>query len=125
MPVFHASSHHASTDARGARALQRLHEGLDALRARVAAGEDFERVEREIHALFAQTEREVLGETLEGLDVDLPFVEIEGQRHHRVLRSAQSYTTAAGAVRVERTSYPGLFTIRLIEARILDDFALV
>ena len=60
---------------------------------------------RELRALFAEAEREVVGETLERLDVDLPFVEIEGRRYRRVLRSHATYTSAAGAVGVHRTLY--------------------
>ena len=54
-------------------------------------GDDFEGVEWELRALFADAEREVVGETLERLDVDLPFVEIEGRRYRRVLRSHATY----------------------------------
>ena len=68
-------------------------------------GEDFEEMEREFRALFAEAEREVVGETLARLDVDLPFVEIEGRRYRRVLRSHATYTSAAGAVGVHRTLY--------------------
>ena len=105
MPVFHLSSRCTSGEARGARALQRLAERLQALAERPMGAEGFEGVEREVHGCFAQAEREVLGEALERLDVDVPHVEIEGQRHHRVLRSAHGYTTAAGPVTVERTLY--------------------
>ena len=51
-------------------------------------GKDFERVERELHERFVAAEREVLGELLERLDVDLPPVELGRRRYHRVLRSA-------------------------------------
>ena len=105
MPVFHLSSRCTSGEARGARALQRLAERLQALAERPMGAEGFEGVEREVHGCFAQAEREVLGEALERLDVDVPHVEMEGQRHHRVLRSAHGYTTAAGPVTVERTLY--------------------
>ena len=99
MPVFHACSHHASSTDRGARALQRLVEQVSALGARPMAQEGFEGFEREAHELFAEAEREVLGEALERLDADLAHVEIEGQRHHRVLDSAHRYTTAVGGGR--------------------------
>ena len=55
-----------------------LVEQVNALRARPLGSEDFEAMERELHALFAEAEREVVGETLERLDVDLPYVEMEG-----------------------------------------------
>ena len=106
MPVLHACSHHASSTDRGARALQRLVEQVSALGARPMAQEGFEGFEREAHELFAEAEREVLGEALERLDADLAHVEIEGQRHHRVLDSAHRYTTAVGGgVQARRTLY--------------------
>jgi len=105
MPVFHADSLEASHNERGARALERLSEQVNAFRARIVTGEDFERVERDLHALFVEAEREVLGETLERLDVDLPFVEIDTRRYHRVLESTETYTTAVGPVPVRRTLY--------------------
>ena len=95
MSVFHAPAHCASHSERGEQALARLVEQVNALRARPVTGEDFEAVERELRALFAEAEREVVGETLERLDVDLPFVEIEGRRYRRVLRSHATYTSAA------------------------------
>ena len=107
MSVFHAPAHCASHchSERGEQALARLVEQVNALRTRPVTGEDFEGVERELRALFAEAEREVVGETLERLDVDLPFVEMEGRRYHRVLRSHATYTSAAGAVGVHRTLY--------------------
>ena len=83
MPVFHAPTRCASHRERGDRALARLAEQVNALRARPVRGEDFEEMERTLRALFAEAEREVVGETLARLDVDLPFVEIEGRRHRR------------------------------------------
>ena len=103
MPVFHAPIHCTSHSERGDRALARLVEQVNALRARPVMGEGFEAMERELRALFAEAEREVVGETLERLDVDLPYVEMEGQRYRRVLRSHATYTSAAGAVGVHRT----------------------
>ena len=106
MRVFHAESHRASrSKERGAQALQRLSEQVNACRARAVSGEDLEQMERELHALFVEAEREVLGETLERLDVDLPFIEIDGRRHYRVLGSSETYTTAVGPVQVRRTLY--------------------
>jgi len=102
MPVFHT----AQRDTIGAcSAVARLHASLTTLRAHRDAGEDFERFEREVHTLFVDAECEVLGEELERLDVDLPHVVLSGQVHHRVLRSAETYTSAAGPVTVMRTLY--------------------
>ena len=62
-------------------------------------------MERELHERFVEAEREVLGELLERLDVDVPSVEIGERRYHRVLDSTETYTTAVGAVKVRRTLY--------------------
>jgi hypothetical protein len=37
--------------------------------------------------------------------VDLPYVDIDGVRHHRVLRSTETYLSAVGPLTVERTLY--------------------
>ena len=84
---------------------KRLCAHVDAFRTRSLVGEDFERVERELHERFVEAEREVLGQLLEHLDIDVPSVEIEGRRYHRVLHSTETYTTAVGTVRARRTLY--------------------
>ena len=66
---------------------------------------DFEDFERQLHALFAQTECAVTEEALARHDVDLPFVFIDGEVHRRACRCAQTYLTAAGPVSVTRTLY--------------------
>ena len=105
MSVFHVPCVSATSKTRAAVALERLTEHVDAMRTRPLAGEDFERVERELHERFVDAEREMLGELLERLDVDVPSVEIAGRRYHRVLRSTETYTTAVGPVTAERTLY--------------------
>ena len=65
----------------------------------------FEDFERELHALFAQTECAVTEEALGRHDVDLAFVLIDGEMHRRACRCAQTYLTAAGTVSVTRTLY--------------------
>ena len=65
----------------------------------------FEDFERELHALFSETECAVTEEALARHDVDLPFVFIDGEMHRRACRCAQTYLTAAGAVSVTRTLY--------------------
>ena len=104
MPVFHANRDHASSE-RCTRALERLRKRLDAVQARESGGEDFERLERDIHALFLEAEREVVGAELERLDADVPFVAVDGRRHHRVLEGPKTYMTAAGPVSVTRGLY--------------------
>ncbi len=104
MAVFHARADH-TTPSSIERSLQRLEAALTRVSARPLASEDFECFEREVHALFVEAERELLGEELEKLDVDLPYIIIEGRRHHRVLRSSETYTSAVGPVTVTRTLY--------------------
>ena len=104
MPVFHTRECETNTT-RASRALRALQAELRKLCEGALASADFECFEREVHALFAQAEREVLGEQLESLDVDLPYVTIDGRRHCRVVRSKQTYTSAAGPVTVARTLY--------------------
>ena len=65
----------------------------------------FEDFERELHAVFAQTECAVTEEALARHDVDLAFVFIDGEMHRRACRCAQTYLTAAGPVSVTRTLY--------------------
>ena len=105
MSVFHVPCVSATGRARPAPALERLAQHIDAMRTGGVVGQDFERVERELHEHVVAVEREVLGEFLERLDVDVPSVEIEGRRYHRVLRSTESYTAAVGTVTAKRTLY--------------------
>ena len=66
---------------------------------------DFETFEQTLHRFFVAAEREALAQELARFDLDAPQVEIDGQRHDRVLRCETTYTTAAGPVRVERSLY--------------------
>src|SRR3970040_727619 len=66
---------------------------------------NFEEFERTLHAQFMEAEREILGEELAKADIDTDAVIIEGITCRRVLRSAQTYQTAAGPVPGERTLY--------------------
>ena len=103
MAVFHVPSRRARE--RGASALELLCERVETFRTRSLVAEDFEAVERELHAQFIAAEREVLGELLERLDINAPALEIDQRRYHRVLDSTASYTTAVGTVSVKRTLY--------------------
>ena len=105
MSVFHVPSVCANANSRAVGALERLCEHVDTFRTRPLVGEDFERVERELHERFVEAEREVLGELLESLDVDVASVGLGERRLHRVLKSTESYTTAVGPVKVARTLY--------------------
>jgi hypothetical protein len=66
---------------------------------------DMECFERELHEYVVEVEREVLAEELARLDVDLPTVTIEGEVYRQVVRCEESYTSAAGPVRVMRSLY--------------------
>ena len=70
-----------------------------------AGAQDFERVEGELHQLFAVAERATLAHELERLDVDRPEVSIEGRQHRRVLCATETYTSAVGPITVMRTLY--------------------
>jgi hypothetical protein len=80
----------------------------DLLRQRRAAREpvqDFDAFAQELHRLFVAGEREALGHALARFDLDVPAIEVDGERYHRVLRCATTYNSAAGPVRVERSLY--------------------
>src|SRR5574341_708739 len=80
----------------------------DFLRQRREAREPVENLyafEQELHRLFVAAEREVLGHELSRFDLDVPVLEVAGERHHRVLRCETTYQSAAGPVRVERSLY--------------------
>ena len=66
---------------------------------------EFYEFERDLHAKLMEVEREVIGDVMSLSDVDADVIEIDGVAHRRVLRSAETYTTAAGPVRVERWLY--------------------
>lgn len=86
-------------------AMTRLHHFLRQRQAACEPVADLEAFERDLHARFVAAEREALSRELARFDVDVPAIEVEGQRYHQVLRCAQTYCSAAGPVRVERTLY--------------------
>lgn len=88
-------------------ALERLRAFVARRRSAREAVADLEQFEKEMHALFAAAECEVMKEELERLDVDVPVVEVEGEPCRRVLRCEETYWSAAGPVRVDRTLYRG------------------
>ena len=80
----------------------------DFLRQRRDAHEpvaDLNAFEQELHRLFVAAEREALGQELSRFDLDVPTIEVAGERYHRVLRCATTYNSAVGPVRVERSLY--------------------
>ncbi len=80
----------------------------DVLRQRRAAPEPVEHLEtcaQELPRLFVAAEREALSRALARFALDVPTIEVAGERDHRVLRCATTYNRAAGPVRVERSLY--------------------
>ena len=67
--------------------------------------ETFEAFEKRVHEQLQAVEREILAEDLERADVDTDAVVVDGTTYRRVLRAEETYMTAAGPVRVERTLY--------------------
>jgi hypothetical protein len=62
-------------------------------------------IEQELHRLFVAAEREALGRELSLFDLNVPRVEIDGERYAQVLRCETTYNSAVGPVRVERSLY--------------------
>jgi hypothetical protein len=86
-------------------AMDQLQAFLRQRRAAHQPVEDLDAFEQNLHRLFVAAEREALGQELSRFDLDVPALEVEGERYHRVLRCATTYTSAAGPVRVERSLY--------------------
>ena len=83
-------------------AMDQLHDFLHRRRQAPEPLEDFEQIELELHRLFVAAEREALGRELACFDLDVPRVEIHGERYDQVLRCETTYNSAVGPVRVER-----------------------
>lgn len=67
--------------------------------------ETFEGFEERLHRELQEVERELLAEDLGRADVEAEGIMIQGTGYRRVLRGEETYMTAAGPVRVERTLY--------------------
>lgn len=67
--------------------------------------ENLETFEQALHRRFVAAEREALSHERGRFDLDVPPIEVEGERSHRVLRCATTYNSAVGPVRVERSVY--------------------
>ncbi len=98
-------SHEQTAPVTPLRALDRLQAFLAGRRSSKEPCTDMECFERELHEYVVAAEREVLAEELARLDVDLPAVTIEGELYRQVVRCEESYTSAAGPVRVMRSLY--------------------
>jgi hypothetical protein len=86
-------------------AMDQLHDFLRRRRPATEPLEDFDQIEQELHRLFVAAEREALGRELSRFDLDVPQVEIQGERYDQVLRCETTYNSAVGPVRVERSLY--------------------
>ena len=67
--------------------------------------DSFEQAEKAIKELVGELEKYMVQETLSQYDVDVPIIEYEGKVFHQVIRSQQSYLTAAGKISLERSLY--------------------
>lgn len=63
---------------------------------------EFHEFEKALHERLRETEREIVADVMAASDVDADAIEIDGRVHRRVLRSKQTYMSAAGEVEVER-----------------------
>lgn len=74
-------------------------------RASSAPVEDFAAYERQLRALLAAVERDLVAEELQRHDVNVPEVLINGVSYRQVLRCPDTYLSLAGEIRVERSLY--------------------
>ncbi len=99
----------SATEARHAfhdRVLDGIREFLEAQAMQGRTGpRDFYEFEKALHARLREAEREIIADVMTASDVGADAIEIEGRVHRRVLKSAQTYMTAAGEVKVERWLY--------------------
>jgi hypothetical protein len=86
-------------------AMDHLHDFLHRRRQAAEPLEAFEQIEQDLHRLFVAAEREAIGRELARFDLDVPWVEIHGERYDQVLRCETTYNSAVGPVRVERSLY--------------------
>ena len=98
-------SHEQTAPVTPEKAFDRLQAFLAERRSSKEPCGDMECLERELHEYVVAVEREGLAEELARLDVDLPAVTIEGEVYRQVVRCEETYTSAAGSVRVMRSLY--------------------
>src|SRR3989442_2287280 len=77
-------------------AMDQLQDFLRQRRAAHEPVEDLEALEQELHRLFVAAEREALGHELARFDLDVPALEVEGERYHHVLRWDTTYSRRPG-----------------------------
>src|SRR5436853_2476269 len=86
-------------------AMDQLQDFLRQRRASPKPVKNLEAFEQELHRLFVAAEREALSHEVGRFDLNVPTIETEGARYHRVLRCATTYNSAAGPIRVARSLY--------------------
>ena len=67
--------------------------------------ESFAEFEKSLHAKVMEVEREILAEEMARADIDVSAIVVDGVTYRRVVRCCETYVTAAGPVRIERTLY--------------------
>lgn len=67
--------------------------------------ESFAEFEKSLHTKLMEFEREILGEEMARVDIDTDAIVVDGITYRRVVRCFETYLTAAGPVRIERTLY--------------------
>lgn len=97
--------HNSAKETNATSAQTRLLAFLEYRNQSVSLVEDWENYEQTLHALFMEAECEVMAEEFARLDVDVPCLIIDGEMHHRVLRTPSTYVGVAGEIRLERTLY--------------------
>lgn len=100
-----ASSHAAAIETMPHASLDALRRFIDEHRARAVGTFDFEQFEKALHERIVALECDLVAAELSRHDVDTPVILVDGEVHRRVLRCEQTYQSAAGPVRVERTLY--------------------
>lgn len=104
-----AASNSAPVETAESRIEARLGEVIEFVHTRAMAPVDgpgeFEKFEEDLEKVVAKFKQEVTAKVMAASDVDADAIEIEGKVHRRVLRSAETYLTTAGPVRVERWLY--------------------
>jgi hypothetical protein len=61
--------------------------------------------EKDLHAKVMEYERELIAEEMARADIDVGAIVVEGVTYRRVVRCEETYFSAAGPVRIERTLY--------------------
>ena len=100
-----SSSHNPLVDPKPQSGMVRLREFLARRRNANRPVENFEAFEQQLHELFAAAECEAVSEEIARFDVNAPVAVINGVAHRQVLRCEETYLSAAGPLRVERSLY--------------------